>query len=155
TFAFNYGIANLAVVGITMPVILMSGDPSYDIGPGPPNNYNVARLDAQGIETLALHGKLRLTRVEKGIGLAVLAQVGVPIGSSPNNLGGDPGAWFWPQLIAEKRFGGTGAFKVGLNVGYRAHTGSNTRYTVDALGRNQLKEGKFEYANLGTFQFGL
>src|SRR5260221_1534576 len=153
TFGFNYGIANIAVVGLSMPVILESGDPAYDIGRNGAQ-YNSARLDHQGIETLALHGKVRFTRVDKGIGLAGLVQVGVPIGSSPQNLGADPGAWFWPQLIAEKRFGATGRFKIGLNVGYRAHTGSNARYELDHNGVPQLKEGIFEYGNLGTFQAG-
>jgi OOP family OmpA-OmpF porin len=153
TFQFNYGIASRAVVGVNIPVILMAGNPAYDIGPDG-RQYNTARLDAQGLSTIALHGKVRFTRVEKGIGLAALLQVGVPIGSAPQNLGADPGAWFWPQLIGEKRFGATGRFKIGLNVGYRAHTGSNTRYEHDLFGLQQLKEGNFEYSNLGTFQAG-
>jgi len=153
TFAFNYGIANLAVVGVSMPVILLSGNPMYDIGPTG-GTYDATRLDAQGIGTLALHGKVRFTRVEKGIGLAGLVQVGFPIGSAPQNLAADTGAWFWPQLIAEKRFGATGRFKIGVNVGYRAHTGSNARFGLDVFGNPQLKEGLFEYGNLGTFQAG-
>jgi OOP family OmpA-OmpF porin len=153
TFQFNYGIANRAVIGVNIPVILMSGDPAFNIGQTGAQ-YNSARLDAQGLSTLALHGKVRFTRVEKGIGLAALVQVGVPIGSAPENLGADPGAWFWPQLIVEKHFTATGSFKIGANVGYRAHTGSNTRFENDTFGQNQLKEGRFEYANLGTFQVG-
>jgi outer membrane protein OmpA-like peptidoglycan-associated protein len=153
TFGFNYGIANLAVVGVSMPVILMSGDPTYDVGQTG-NTYNAARLDAQGIGTIALHGKMRFTRVEKGIGLAGLVQVGFPISPAAENLGGDPGVWFWPQLIAEKRFGATGSFKIGVNVGYRAHTGSNARFGLDSNGIAQLKEGNFQYGNLGTFQAG-
>jgi outer membrane protein OmpA-like peptidoglycan-associated protein len=152
TFAFNYGIANAAVVGLTLPVILMSGDPAYNIGRDG-NQYNAARLDQQGFSTAAIHGKFRFTRVEKGIGLAALVQVGVPLGGV-QNLGSDPGAWFWPQLVAEKRFGATGRFKIGANVGYRAHTGSNARFENDIQGNKQLKEGTFEYGNLGTFQAG-
>jgi OOP family OmpA-OmpF porin len=153
TFAFNYGIANLAVVGLTMPVILMSGNPAYDIG-RTGNTYDASRLDAQGLGTLALHGKFRFTRVEKGFGLAGLVQVGFPIGSAPQDLGADTGAWFWPQLIAEKRFGATGRFKIGLNVGYRAHTGPNAGFGLRFDGVPQLKEGIFEYGNLATFQVG-
>ncbi len=153
TFGFNYGIANLAVVGLTVPVVLMSGDPAFDVGPTG-GQYNTAQLDTQGFSTIALHGKVRLTRVEKGIGLAALIQVGVPIGSAKNNLGADPGAWFWPQLIGEKRFGATGRFKLGLNVGFRGHTGSNAQFGMDQFGRNELKEGAFENGNLGTFQAG-
>src|SRR5690606_27435687 len=45
TFSFNYGIANAAVVGLSVPVVLMTGDPGYDIGPDPEiggANYNTA-----------------------------------------------------------------------------------------------------------------
>ncbi|HVU04194.1 MAG TPA: OmpA family protein [Polyangiaceae bacterium] len=154
TFQFNYGIANRAVVGVNIPVILMSGDPTFDVG-RTGQTYNVGRLDQQGLSTAAIHGKVRFTRVEKGIGLAGLVQVGIPIGNAPQDLGADPGAWFWPQLIAEKRFGATGRLKLGVNVGYRAHTGKNARFELDHFGRKQLKEGIFDYSNLGTFQAGL
>jgi outer membrane protein OmpA-like peptidoglycan-associated protein len=153
TFAFNYGIANAAVIGASVPVILMTGDSAYDIGPNG-RQYNSAQLDAQSISTLALHGKVRFTRVEKGIGLAALVQVGVPIGAGAQNLGADPGAWFWPQLVGEKRFGSTGSFKIGVNVGFRGHTGPNALFQQDHFGVNQLKEGTFQYGNLGTFQAG-
>ena len=36
TFGFNYGIANRLVLGLNVPVILMTGDPAYDIGRGGP-----------------------------------------------------------------------------------------------------------------------
>ena len=153
TFAFNYGIANAAVVGLSVPVVLMSGDPAFNIGPTG-EQYNSARLDSQGFSTIALHGKVRFTRVEKGIGLAAVVQVGVPISSAKENLGADPGAWFWPQVIGEKRFGATGRFKIGANVGFRGHTGSNAQFGNDTFGRSQLKEGAFEYGNLGTAQVG-
>src|SRR5262249_16659829 len=78
TFGFNYGIANMAVVGVSVPVILMSGDAAYSVGPTG-NTYNSAPLDAQKIETIALHGKLRITRVDRGVGLAAVVQAGIPI----------------------------------------------------------------------------
>jgi OOP family OmpA-OmpF porin len=154
TFQFNYGIANRAVVGVNIPVILMSGNPAFDIG-NTGNTYNSQRLDAQSISGLAIHGKVRLTRVEKGFGLAALVQAGVPFGSPSQNLGGEPGVWVWPQLIGEKRFGSTGRFKIGLNVGYRAHGGNNATFGQAPAGVNELKEGTFHYGNLGTFQAGL
>jgi OmpA-OmpF porin, OOP family len=154
TFGFNYGIANVAVVGVTVPVILMTGDNAYQIGPDN-GIYNSAKLDAQKISTLSLHGKLRLTRVDRTIGLAAVVQAGIPIGGSPRDLGADPGAWVWPQLVVENRFGATGRFHVGLNVGYRAHTGDNPRFQNDLTGRRQLEEGELEYGNLGTFGLGL
>lgn len=157
TFAFNYGLANIAVVGITAPVILMTGDEAYDIGPTG-NTYNTDALNAQALETIALHGKVRFLRVEKGLGLSGLIQVGFPIGGS-EDLGSEPGFWFWPQLIAEKRFGATGRFKLGLNVGFRGHGGDNAEFgertQIGVAGEPQLKEGLFQYGNLATYQFGL
>jgi OmpA-OmpF porin, OOP family len=155
TFAVNYGIANVAVVGVSVPVVLMTGDPAYDIGKTG-QTYNSARLDAQSINGIALHGKVRFTRVEKGIGLAAIVQAGVPIGTASQNLAGEPGFWYWPQLVGEKRFGATGRFKIGLNVGYRGHAGSNAEYGNSTFGpaATQLKEGLFRYGNLATFQAG-
>jgi OOP family OmpA-OmpF porin len=154
TFNFSYGIGNIAVVGITAPVILMSGDAAFNIGPDN-DRYNSAKLDSQKLSNFALHGKVRFTRVEKTIGLAAAVQVGIPVAGAPQDLGADPGAWFWPQLIIENRFGATGRFRIAGNVGYRAHTGDNARFESDGLGNDQLAEGKFEYGNLGTYQGGI
>ena len=49
--------------------------------------------------------------MENGIGLALVAQVGVPVTDAPKNAGADPAFWFWPQAIVEKRFGATGALQ--------------------------------------------
>jgi outer membrane protein OmpA-like peptidoglycan-associated protein len=154
TFGFNYGIANIGVVGVTVPVILMSGDAAYSIGPTG-NTYNSEPLDAQKIETIALHGKFRITRVDRGVGLAAVVQAGIPIGSSERDLGADPGFWYWPQFVLENHFGSTRKFHIGANVGYRGHTGENPRFGSYPDGRLQLKEGEFEGANLGTFSLGL
>ncbi|HVR20353.1 MAG TPA: hypothetical protein VMS65_11670, partial [Polyangiaceae bacterium] len=51
TFGFNYGLFNRLVVGLTMPVILMSGNPAYQLGPNGAL-YNSADLDAQKVSTL-------------------------------------------------------------------------------------------------------
>jgi OmpA-OmpF porin, OOP family len=154
TFEFNYGIANLAVVGITVPVILMAGDEANEIGEDG-NQYSTEKLDAQKISTVGLHGKFRLTRVDKGPGLALLLQGGVPVGDAPRDLGADPGVWYWPRVVLENRFGSTGRLKVGIDVGYRGHTGKNPKFQRDLAGRDQLAEGEFEYGNLGTFGIGL
>jgi len=154
TFGFNYGIANKAIVGISIPVVLMTGDEAFQIGRDG-GLYNSAKLDTQTLSTIALHGKLRLTRVDRGIGLAVVAQAGIPVGSAPKDLGADPKVWFWPQFVVENQFGSMRRFHVGLNVGYRAHGGNNPRFEKDTTGQTQLKEGIFENANLGTFGVGL
>ena len=157
TFAASYGIANTAIVGLSIPVNLMTGDAAYDIGRNGAQ-YNSARLDSQKLSFLAVHGKLRLTRVDRGIGVAVVAQAGIPLSSAPRDLGADPKFWYWPQLVVENQFGAERRFKVGLNVGYRGHAGSNPRFENDLIpgsGLRQLKEGQFEYSNLGTYGLGL
>jgi OOP family OmpA-OmpF porin len=154
TFSFSYGLGNFVVVGITAPVILMSGDEAFNIGPEG-GQYTSAALDAQKLANMALHGKFRFTRVDRGIGLAAVVQVGIPVAGAPQDLGADPGVWFWPQLIIENRFGSTGRFKIGANVGFRGHTGENSRFERDTFGNAQLEEGIFEYGNLGTYQGGI
>ncbi len=154
TFGFNYGVANIGVVGISIPVILMTGDHAYQIGPTG-DLYNSQRLDAQKIAGINVHGKLRLTRVDRGIGVAAVVQAGIPFGDAPRDLGADPGFWYWPSLVVENHFGSLRRFHVGLNVGYRGHTGKNPRFGDDLTGQPQLEEGRFEYGNLATFGLGL
>jgi outer membrane protein OmpA-like peptidoglycan-associated protein len=156
TFGFNYGVANIGVVGLSIPVILMTGDPAYGIGPTGAT-YNSGELNSQKISSLALHGKFRITRVDRTIGLAALVQAGIPIASAPRDLGADPGFWYWPQLVVENQFGSTRAFHVGVNVGYRGHTGENSKFGISPQSANlfQLREGNFEASNLGTFSLGL
>src|SRR6478736_6240783 len=155
TFGFNYGVANMATVGLSIPVNLMTGDVAYNIGRNDTGLYNSAKLDSQKLSFLALHGKLRLTRVDRGIGLAIVAQAGIPISGAPRDLGADPKFWYWPQFVIENQFGAERRFKIGLNVGFRGHAGKNPRFENDATGQPQLKEGTFEYSNLGTYNLGL
>ena len=156
TFAVNYGIANILVAGLTLPVNLMSGDQQIDKAtPAQPTQlpppgalqWNTAQLDSQAVSTVALHLKGRILRVEKGFGLAASVQVGVPISDAPKSAGGDPSVWVWPQLIAEKRLGSTGQFKIGANVGFRWHDASSTE--ID------LRNGKFRDGSRVTYGAGL
>jgi hypothetical protein len=64
----------MASLGISVPVVLMAGDPAYDVEPAIGGNYSTVALNQQSISTIALDGKLRLTRVEKGIGLGVVVR---------------------------------------------------------------------------------
>src|SRR5690606_3721023 len=81
TFGFNYGIAYMAVVGLSIPVVLASGDPAFNIGPDAGTLYDADTLDSEGLSWVALHAKLRLTRIEETLGLALLLQGGLPIGA--------------------------------------------------------------------------
>ena len=144
TFSFNYGIANILVAGLTLPVNLMSGDQQVSDRAGPNTatqtgpiasggngtQWSPNALDFQNVSFAALHAKARILRVEKGFGLAASVQVGVPLSDAPQNGAGDPTVWAWPQLIGEKRFGTYGQFKIGANVGFRAHGVSDTIITL-------------------------
>ncbi|HEY2407619.1 MAG TPA: OmpA family protein, partial [Polyangiaceae bacterium] len=164
TFSVSYGIANKAIVGLSIPVVLMTGNEAYDIGPDGAQ-YNSGKLNAQTLSTLALHGKYRLTRVDRGPGVSFLLQAGIPLGGTPRDLGADPGLWFWPHVLLENRLGATKRFHIGLDAGYRGHTGKNPEFGHESFPPNgaaagtapgtQLKEGVFEYSNLGTFGLGL
>ena len=156
TFSFNYGIANRLVAGLTIPVNLMAGGQQIDgqtppqptqLPPPGPLQWNTSQLDSQTFGFVALHGKLRILRVERGFGLAAAVQVGVPVSDAPRNAGADPSVWAWPQLIAEKRFGSTGQFKVGANVGYRWHNPSDTVIN--------LRDGVFRDGARATYGLGL
>jgi outer membrane protein OmpA-like peptidoglycan-associated protein len=138
TFHFNYGIMDRAVVGISAPAVLMSGDPQPGVA-----GWGPQALDAQSIGHLALHGKVKLTRAGSGLGIAAAVQVGVPVSDAPRNAGGDPSLWYWPMMIFEKRFGSEEQLRVAVNVGYRGHAASST--TLD-LRDGRLRDGsRFTY----------
>jgi outer membrane protein OmpA-like peptidoglycan-associated protein len=148
TFSFNYGIANLVTVGLSLPINLESGDAATAIGPAGAL-YDSQKFEAQSFGNLGLHAKLRLTRVERGFGLAIAAQAGFfGAHDAQKDLAADS-FFFWPQFIVEKRFLAVGALKIGLNVGMRMHTQDNPRF-------DQLRSGpRFENGNLLTGGFGV
>lgn len=155
TFQFNYGIANWLVVGLSAPVVLSGGDAVSELGPGGAGNYADDDLDGQALGNLAMHVKLRLLRPDTDpIGLAVIAQAGYGVGAS-SDLSAEPGFWYWPQVALERRFGATGRFRVGANVGFRGHTGANAVFATRADGTPQLENGTLEYGNLLTGGLGL
>jgi OmpA-OmpF porin, OOP family len=159
TFSFNYGLANLMVLGLTLPINLMSGQEQSttaiptgtQVGPigggGNGLQWSPNVLDAQNVGFAALHGKIRILRVEKGFGLAAALQIGLPLSDAPKNGGADPTFWYWPQLIGEKRFGQTGQFKIGANVGFRGHGASDTIIT--------LRDGDFRDGQRVTYGAGV
>lgn len=147
-FGFNYGLFNVATLGISAPVHLMSGDPVEQVGPAAAP-YDSGALDAQTFSGIALHSKLRLLRPESGFGLALALQGGIPFSkATARNLGSDPKAWFWPQAIVETRVGSKDQLRIGANAGYRIHDGKNPRF-------DQLEEGPFQYGNLLTGGLGI
>jgi OOP family OmpA-OmpF porin len=142
TLQANYGIANRFVVGLDMPIDLMSGSPQSSI----PNSWGPQKLDFQGVGYIGAHAKWRATRVEHGFGLAVGLQIGAGLGDAAANAGADAGFFYWPMLIAEKRFGARGEFRVAINGGYRGHSATNTTLP--------LRNGTFADGSLVTYGGG-
>jgi OmpA-OmpF porin, OOP family len=150
TLQFNYGLLNRFVIGLDMPVDLMAADSATNGSGGallPNNQWTTDKLDAQTLGFVALHAKWRITRVERGIGLALGVQAGVPLTNAPRYGGADPGFWYWPEAIVEKRFGATGRVKVAVNAGYRGHGASGTQL--------QLVNGTYVDGSLFTYNGGV
>jgi outer membrane protein OmpA-like peptidoglycan-associated protein len=129
-FHANVGIANFMVVGLQLPVHLVSG-PGYTGGDTliqPLAGYTPQNggLSFQGFGTASIHAKFRFLRSERtNFGLAFILQAGFPLQSGPSNFAGDPGFTLWPMLAAEWR--PHRIFRMDLNVGYRAAFGTAGR----------------------------
>jgi OOP family OmpA-OmpF porin len=151
TLQANYGIANQLVVGLDLPVDLLSGPQQLDASGQPQaslaGSWGPGKLDSQGVGYVGAHAKWRITRVERGFGLALGAQIGQGLGDAAANAAADPGFWFWPMVIAEKRLGPKGQFRIAVNGGYRGHSSSSTTLP--------LKEGTFADGSLFTFGGGI
>src|SRR5579883_3135980 len=146
TLQFNYGIANHVVVGLDLPIDLMSGPQTDGGGALLPNLWGPGKLDFQGVGYVAAHAKWRVLKVEHGLGLAIGAQAGYGLPDAAANAGADPGFWYWPMIALEKRFGSTGQFRVALDAGYRGHTASTTFLP--------LNHGNFADGSLVTYGGG-
>ena len=152
TAQFNYGLLNIFTVGLAIPVNLMAGDEQVNNNVTPPTSlypgqWNPTAPDSQTVGFIAAHAKWRITRVERGIGLALGIQAGVPVTDASKTAGADPSFWYWPQAMIEKRFFSGGEVKIGLNAGYRGHAASST--TIP------LKDGTFKDGSLFTYGAGL
>jgi outer membrane protein OmpA-like peptidoglycan-associated protein len=145
TLQGNYGIANQLVVGIDLPIDLMSGSPQTAGSGAPllPGKWSADKLDFQGLGYLGAHAKWRALKVEHGFGLALGLQIGQGLGDAAANAGADPSFWFWPQVIAEKR---VGPLRVALEAGYRGHFASSTTLP--------LRDGTYTDGSLATYGGG-
>jgi OmpA-OmpF porin, OOP family len=146
TLQGNYGIGNQLVVGLDLPIDLTSSNAAS--APEYTGLWSNQSLSFQGIGYIGAHAKWRITRVERGLGLALGLQIGEGLGDAAANGAADPGFWYWPQAIVEKRFGPTGQLRVALNAGFRGHFASSTVLPLD-------DGGKFADGNLFTFGGGI
>ncbi len=150
----NLGLFNHVVIGLDLPVNLLNGDGQADTTD--PNNpkqsvpgWTAKGLDSQTIGFIGGHAKWRILRVEKGFGLSLAVQGGAPVTDAPKGGGAEPGFFVWPMLIADKHFGATGRFKVGINAGFRAHSVSETKFDTGLLDANKFRDGQLLTYGLG------
>jgi outer membrane protein OmpA-like peptidoglycan-associated protein len=152
TLQFNYGLLGALVLGLDVPIDLMSGGQQLDSNGNPQpvyvNKWGPDKLAFQGLGFVGAHAKWRITRVERGFGVALGVQVGEGLSSAASNGGADDGFWYWPSLILEKRFGPKGEFRIALNGGYRGHTPTSSTTLP-------LKEGTFADGDLVTYGGGI
>ncbi|HEY4015352.1 MAG TPA: OmpA family protein [Polyangiaceae bacterium] len=148
TFQFSYGIANQIIVGVDVPIDLMSGPTTYDgNGQAQQAGWGPTKLDFQGVGDVAVHAKWRILKVERGFGLAIGVQGGGGLSDAAANAGADSGFWYWPILAVEKRFGPSGQFRIALNGGYRGHSATGTVLA--------LNHGRYADGDLATYGGGI
>jgi len=147
TLQFNYGLFNRVVVGVDIPIDLMSGAQAADAnGNAVVPGWSSAKLEYQGIADVAAHVKWRILKAEHGLGLAAGLQIGDGFGGAASSAAADPGFWYWPSIIAERHFGSTEQLRIAVNGGFRGHSASSTTLP--------LKDGTFADGNLFTYGAG-
>jgi hypothetical protein len=141
-FHANLGIANFMVVGLQLPVHLVTGPGTAgdgSIAPLAGHTPTDNGLNYQGFGSLTVHAKFRFLRAERtNFGLGLVVQAGIPLDTAPSNYASDPGFMLWPSVVAEWR--PHRVFRMDLNVGYRMGFGSAGRI-VDTTWANPLTYG--------------
>jgi OOP family OmpA-OmpF porin len=128
TLHFNYGFWNTLVVGLQVPIQVVSG-PNMVVPGAYNDDPNPLGLDSQGFGDLSIHGKVRILRRESyPVGLAGVLQIGFPTGNSAS-LRGEPGVSLWPIIVGE--WMPAPAFRIGLNAGYRFNSGQGALLPFD------------------------
>lgn len=152
TPSINLGLFNWITIGLSTSIILGKG---YNVGELGPTGavYQSPEYDEQSLGSIQGHIKLRLVPPDKALGVAIIGQVGGEVAGS-RNFSGEPGFWYHPQLVLERRFF-EGKFRLGLQGGYRGHTGANPTFGVRTDGQAQLAKGELNYSDLVTAGFGL
>ena len=130
TLHFNYGFLNRFIIGIQLPIEVMTG-PNTTV-PGAFNDPGMSRsptgLSFQGVGNLTIHGKYRILRADRdAVGLAALVSVELPTGT-PGAFAGDPGFTIWPQVALEYR--PVRRLRLAANLGARLHFGENASFPI-------------------------
>jgi outer membrane protein OmpA-like peptidoglycan-associated protein len=159
TLHFNYGIGNLLVVGVQLPIVVLSS--ANVTVPGVWNDPTRAGstpdgLNHQGLGNITLHGKLRLLRAERGgVGLAALLNLELPTGDA-SVFAAEPGFTIWPQVALELR--PIRPIRFAFNLGSRIQFGEGASFPIGGrtipMGSNATNP-MFDPAQLGSgFRYG-
>ena len=130
TLSGNLGIKNWMVVGLQLPISLISG-PAVQVQEGIYNDDNEREprgLDSQGIGDLTLHAKVRFTRAERDpLGCAAILRLQLPTGDDAT-FRGEPGFTIWPSFVTEWR--PIRRIRLSGELGYRLNVGDGASFPV-------------------------
>jgi OmpA-OmpF porin, OOP family len=105
--------------GISVPILIMSGDRSPD-DVSDPNNPKRFKIDGQGLGNIGLHLKTRFLKTSKSpVGLGLIASIYLPTVNPKDRWLGEAKLTPQIQLILDKEFGESRRFRAGLNAGIR------------------------------------
>jgi OmpA-OmpF porin, OOP family len=122
---FNYGLFNRLVLGVQIPIHVVSG-PRVEV----PGYYNTGRseLDFQGFGDITFHAKYRLLRADRDpVGLAAIAMLQLPSGDT-RRFAGEPGSALWTMLAMD--WMPIRRIRVGVNAGFRTNFGSGAEFPL-------------------------
>ena len=112
-------------LGLSVPLVIMSGDRGPDSDNGTPNNPNddlFYNFSGQGLGNIGIHAKTRFLKTSRPphLGLGVIASLYLPTANPKQKWLGDTGGVV-PQVIGilDKEFGYRGRFRIALNGGIR------------------------------------
>ncbi len=163
TLHFNYGIANLLVIGVQLPVQTFSSENVTVPGVFNLENDALRGLGYQGFGNIAIHGKIRILRPERdAMGLAATLTLEGLTGDS-TRFSGEPSFAVWPALAAEIQPART--LRLVGNIGARIPFGKVATFPVNGrtvpTGTNASMPsmvepgGQLTYGPLLTFGFGI
>jgi len=127
TLLFNYGLFDFLVLGLQLPIQLVTGPNAT--APGVFNDQ-ARGLEYQGLGNIALNAKARFLRTPRDIfGVAGVLQVSLPTGES-NRFAGEPGISIWPSLVGEWQ--PIRPIRLAVNLGYRFNGGDKGSFPVNS-----------------------
>ncbi len=134
---FNFGLMDMIVIGVQVPLIIPSGDGYSGHDPGDDSHHKMGWSSKGGIGDIALHVKLRWIRADRhAFGLGTVIQYQAPIGKSDWLMGEGGGGAVSGKMILdiEPRSWYRGALNVGI------------RYAIGAESENYLHDGYYDQA---------